>query len=46
MKLITVNYNPGHNTFELYIVLVQVGFATSKTKLDIYHKRLGILIAS
>ena len=28
-------YNPGHNILELYNVLVQVGFAKSKTKLDI-----------
>ena len=28
-------YNPGHNILELYSVLLQVRFATSKTKLDI-----------
>ena len=28
-------YNPGHSILELYNILVQVRFATSKTKLDI-----------
>ena len=28
-------YNPGHNILELYNVLVQIRFTTSKTKLDI-----------
>ena len=28
-------YSPGHNTLELYSVLVQFRFTTSKTKLDI-----------
>ena len=36
------SYNLGHNILELYNVLVQVGIATSKTKVDIYHKKLGI----
>ena len=29
------SYNPAHNISELYNVLVQVQFTTSKTKLDI-----------
>ena len=29
------NYNPGHNILELYNILVQIQFTTSKTKLDI-----------
>ena len=28
-------YNPGHNILEPYNILVNVGFTTSKTKLDI-----------
>ena len=28
-------YNPGHNILELYNILVQAWFPTSKTKLDI-----------
>ena len=31
----TWNYNPGHNTLELYNILIQVRFTTSETKLDI-----------
>ena len=27
-------YNSGHNILELYIILVQVRFTTSKTKID------------
>ena len=30
-------FNPGHNILELWNVLVQVWFATSKTKLDILY---------
>ena len=40
-----VNYNPGHNILELYSILVQVRFTTSKTKLDIYYSKLGIRVA-
>ena len=29
------NYNPGHNILELYNILVQIHFTTSKAKLDI-----------
>ena len=29
------NYSPGHNILELYNILVQIRFTTSKTKLDI-----------
>ena len=28
-------YNPGHNILELYIILVQIWFTTTKMKLDI-----------
>ena len=38
-------YNSGHNILKLYKVLVQVQFATSKMKLDIYHNRNGIRVA-
>ena len=39
LKLFSVDsnklcYNPGHNIMELYNILVQIQFATSKTKLD------------
>ena len=30
-------YNPGHSILELYNILVQVRFATSRTKLDIQY---------
>ena len=30
-----LTYNPSHNILELYNVLVQIRFSTSKTKLDI-----------
>ena len=39
-------YNPGHNILELYSVLVQVRFTTSKTKLDVFYSKLGIRVAS
>ena len=29
------DYNPGHNILELYNILVQIRYKTSKTKLDI-----------
>ena len=45
MNLYFNNYNPGHNIFELYNVLVQVRLATSKPKLDILYKKLGIRVA-
>ena len=32
-------YNPGHNILELYNILVQVQFPTSKTKLDIQYSK-------
>ena len=41
----TICYNPGHNILELYNILVQIRFTTSKTKLDNYSK-LGIRVAS
>ena len=34
-KMVTTTYNPGHNILELYNILVQIRFTTSKTKLDI-----------
>ena len=37
--------NPYQNVLELYSVLVQVQFATSKTKLDIYYNKLSIQVA-
>ena len=45
MNLYFNNYNPGHNIFELYNVLVQVRLATNKPKLDIQYKKLGIRVA-
>ena len=39
-------YNPGHNILKLYNTLVQIRFTTSKTKLDIQYKKLGIRVAS
>ena len=42
----TLIYNLGHNILEVYYVLVQVQFATSKTKLDIQYNKLGIPVAS
>ena len=33
-------YNPGHNKLEFYSVLLQIRFATSKTKFDVYHNKL------
>ena len=39
-------YNPGHNILELYNILVQIQFTTSKRKLDIYYSKLGIQVAS
>ena len=41
-----VTYYLGHNTLELYSVLVLVRFATSKTKIDIYYNKLGLRDAS
>ena len=41
-----VNYNPGHNILELYNILVQIRFTTSKKKLDIYYSKLGMRVAS
>lgn len=37
--------NPGHNIIELYIVLVQFGFAASKAKIDKQHNKPGMLVA-
>ena len=39
-------YNPGHNILELYSILVQIRFPTSKTKLDIQYSKLGIRVTS
>ena len=38
-------HDPGHNILELYNVLVQVRFATIKTKVDIQYNKLGIRVA-
>ena len=43
---ISLLYNPGHNIFELYNVLVQFRFNTSNTKLDIQYNKLGISVIS
>ena len=40
------SYNPGHNVLELYNILVQIRFTTSKRKLDIQYSKLGIRVAS
>ena len=37
-------YNPGQNILKLFNVLVQVGFATSERKLNIYNHFYNILI--
>ena len=34
-------YNPGHNILELYNILEQIRFTTSKRKLDIQYSKLG-----
>ena len=46
MGLSFENYNSVHNILELYNVLVQVQFATSKTKLDSWYSKLDIRVAS
>lgn len=38
--------NPGHDISELYKILANVRFATSKTDLDIYYIKLSIQFAS
>ena len=43
---LNVNYNLGHNILELYSVLIQTRFTTSKTKLDIQYSKLDIRVAS
>ena len=39
-------YSPGHNILELYNILAQIQFTTSKRKLDIKYRKLGIKVAS
>ena len=39
-------YTPHYNIFELYNVLVQVRFTTSKTKLEIQYDKLDIRVVS
>ena len=39
-------HNPGHNTLELYNVLVQVWFVTSKSELDVLCKKPFVRVAS
>ena len=34
-----ISENPAHNILELYIVLLQGQFVTSKTKLNIYYNK-------
>ena len=41
-----VTYNNGHNILELYNILVQIQFTTSKRKLDIQYSKLCIRVAS
>ena len=38
-------YNPDHNILKLCNVLLQVQFATNKTKLDIYYNKLAMHIS-
>ena len=38
--------NPGPNIWELYNVLAQVGFDTSKTKLDTQYNEPGVRVVS
>ena len=40
------DYNPGQNILGHYNVLVQVRFPTSKTKLDMWYKKIGIKVVS
>ena len=37
--------NPGHKILELYNMLLQIRFTTSKSKLDIWYKKLGMRVA-
>ena len=41
-----LSYNPGHNSLELYNILLQIRFTTSKTKSDIQYSKLCIRVAS
>ena len=47
-KITTVRltYNPGHNILQLYNILLQTRFITSKRKLDVQYSKLGIRVAS
>ena len=38
--------NLGHNIFELYNILVEISFTTSKTKLDVKYRKLGMRVTS
>lgn len=40
-----ISYNSGHNILGFCYVLVQARFVTSKTKLDVYYKKLGKQVA-
>ena len=44
-KLLEITCNPGRNILELFSILVQVWFASSETKLDIQHNKLGKRVA-
>ena len=45
-RRLSLIYNLGHNILELCNVLEQILFPTSKTKLHIYHQKLGIRLTS
>ena len=45
-RRLSLIYNLGHNILELCNVLEQILFPTSKTKLHIYYKKLGIRLTS
>ena len=45
-RRLSLIYNLGHNILELCNVLEQILFPTSKTKLHIYYKKLGIQLTS
>ena len=45
IRIFELVYNPGHNILELYNILVKIRFTTSKTKLDIWHSKVGTRVA-
>ena len=38
--------NPGQNVFRLFHLSVQFPFTTSKSKVDYYHQKVNLVIAS